>query len=155
VPFVICEPNSFEIVKQFPFEIISHGFDQIEPGGTDNFVNQNGGNGICVECGYHTDPEAKARAWESLRDFLIINGAIDGKLNAPKKQKIINANYIYKTKVDFKLVKTFADFEPIAKGVFVGTDGEEKICAPKDGVIIFARSRQGSKEEAFIVGEVE
>jgi len=153
IPFVICEPNSFEIVKEFPFEIVSYGFDGIEPGGTDNYVNEHGGDGICVECGYHYDPEAKSRAWESLRDFLILNGAIDGNLNEPRDQKIIDANYIYKTRVNFRLAKYFADFEEITKGDWVGTDGNEKIYAPKDGVIIFARGREDSGEEAFIVGE--
>lgn len=153
VPFVICEPNSFEIVKEFPFEIISYGFDGIEPGGTDNYVNEHGGNGICVECGYHYDPEAKNRAWESLRDFLVLNEVIEGELNTHLKQRVIDANYIYKTKINFRLAKYFADFEEVKKGDWIGTDGNEKIYAPKDGVIIFARGREDSGEEAFIVGE--
>lgn len=155
IPFVICEPNSFEIVKEFPFGLVAHGFDGIEPGGTDNYVNENGGNGICIECGYHYDPQAKNVAWESLRDFLIHNGAIDGVLGAPQKQAIINANYLYHTKIDFKLAKVFADFEPITKGTLVGVDGGENIYSPKDGVIIFARNREDPREEAFIVGDVE
>lgn len=153
IPFIICEPNSFEIVKEFPFEVVSYGFDGIEPGGTDNYVNEHGGNGICIECGYHYDPEAKDRAWESLKDFLILNNATDGELNVPKKQKVIDANYLYKTKVNFRLAKYFADFEEVAKGDLIGTDGNEKVYAPKDGVIIFARGREDSGEEAFIVGE--
>ncbi|MBL1434440.1 succinylglutamate desuccinylase/aspartoacylase family protein [Candidatus Wolfebacteria bacterium] len=155
VPFVICEQNSFEIVKEFPFEIVSYGFDQIEPGGTDTYVNENGGNGICIECGYHYDPKAKDRSWESLKDFLIINGAIDGELNTPRDQMVVNSNYLYKTKVNFRLHKYFADFEEIREGDFIGTDGNEKIHAPKDGLIIFARNREDSGEEAFIVGDVE
>ncbi len=156
IPFIICEPHSFHIAKMLPFPIRSHGWDYIEEGGTDYFVNNNPqkGNGICVECGYHKDPEAPKRAYDSIVTFLKIMDLISGKeeLKEMKNQREIHAHYIYKTQKNFTIDREFADFEPIMKGKFLGYDGQTPIFAKSDGVIIFAKNCKESGEEAFILG---
>lgn len=37
--FIICEENSASIVEDFPFDIRCYGFTDIEPGGTDGYMN--------------------------------------------------------------------------------------------------------------------
>jgi len=157
IPFIICEPHSFEIAKKLPFPIRSHGWDYIERGGTDYFVNNNPhkGNGICVECGYHQDPEAPKRAYDSIVTFLKIMDIISGKeeLRETKNQREIHASYIYRTKQNFVLDREFADFEPVMKGKFLGYDGQTTVFAPFNGVIIFARNCKDPNKEAFIMGK--
>ncbi|MEW6617320.1 MAG: succinylglutamate desuccinylase/aspartoacylase family protein [Patescibacteria group bacterium] len=156
-PFIICEPHSFHIAQMLPFPIRSHGWDYIERGGTDYFVNNNPhkGNGICVECGYHQDPEAPKRAYDSIITFLKIMDIISGKeeLKETKNQREIYASYIYKTKRNFTIDREFSDFEPVMKGKFLGYDGQTPVFAPFDGVIIFARNCKDPNKEAFIMGK--
>ena len=154
-PFSICEPHSFDVVSRLPFQVVSHGWDVIHPGGTDYYMNKIGGKGICIECGYHLDKDGPAMAASSIQAFLILMGLIDGDI-PPKipNQKIIYAHFVYHTKVNFKLARKFGDFEEIKKGTVIGTDGGEEVAAEEDTVIIFARDVEG-KGEAFVLSKIE
>ncbi len=159
-PFIICEPHSFDVAKRLPFPIRSHGWDKIEPGGTDYYVNKNPfkGKGICIECGYHLDPEAPKRAYESILIFLRLMNMVDGDKNIPinSAQKQIDASFIYHTKTDFSVVSgSFPDFGRINEGTVIGYDGNRAITAPFDGVVIFPQNCGGPGEEAFIFGREE
>ena len=150
--FVICELNSKDIVKYLPFNLIVSGFDQIEPGGTDYYMNSIGKIGICVECGYLGDQKSVAIAEESIFTFLRARGHIAGE------KQLFNQDYvqmysIYITKNNFKLAKEFSDFEEIKSGQLIGLDGQEKIQAQKDSVILFAINVEVGGEEAFLLGE--
>jgi succinylglutamate desuccinylase len=155
-PFIICEPNSFFIAKKLPFPICSNGWDVIEPGGTDYFVNRNHlkGHGICIECGYHFDQRAPELAMESINIFLNLMGLTsDYKKYSQTKQREILVKYIYLTQSNFTIAKPFADFEKIKKGTLIGYDNKQPINAHFDGVIIFPNNCQGANQEAFILGE--
>lgn len=56
--FVICEPNAAGIFEYLPADLVVSGFDAIEPGGTDYYMNRIGKTGICLECGYLGDPQS-------------------------------------------------------------------------------------------------
>ncbi|HLC70311.1 MAG TPA: hypothetical protein VJH75_04720, partial [Patescibacteria group bacterium] len=131
----------------------SYGWDSIEPGGTDYFMNTRGERGICVECGYNLDPEAPKRAIQSIKIFLSVMGLTDEPIPAPtQNQQTLRAYFIYHTKNDFVPVRTFADFEELKTGEVIGTDGSEKIFAPVEkNVIIFCRKREEANQEAFIL----
>lgn len=155
VPFIICEEHSYEVVKYLPFKIVTSGWDNLEPGATDGFVNKNGGQGICVECGHHDDPKAIETARKTAMVFLWLLG-IKGK---PKnfstvRQTFVKMWHIHITKNNFELSRNFKDFEKIKKGTLIGADGSKKIKAPKDCYILFARNRQSAGEEAFLLGEL-
>lgn len=68
--FIICEENCKEVVDNFPFPIRCYGFSDIEPGGSDGYMNSRGKIGICVECGNHNDREASEKALLSAQKFL-------------------------------------------------------------------------------------
>ena len=53
-PFVICEQNAMTYVNAFPesFSKVVSGFDNLQPGGTDWYMNSVGKVGICIECGF-------------------------------------------------------------------------------------------------------
>jgi len=153
-PFVICENNAHEIVRYFPFTRITSGWDPLEPGGTDAYVDKYGGKGICVECGNHNDPEAIATARTTAEIFLKVMGAIDGAdtLEITKGQEFIQMSDIYITKNNFALACKFDDFAEIKKGEAIGFDGTDKLCAPKDCYLLFARERLNQGEEAYLLG---
>lgn len=157
VPFIICEPHSFMIAERLNFPIRSHGWDIIEAGGTDYYVNRNQkhGRGICIECGWHLDPKAPERAFESLLTFLQIMRVIDNverPIPAPRSQRVVFVPKIHITKTNFRPAKKFSDFEKIQNGELIGYDGDVPIFSPDDHVIIFARPRERAGEEAFILG---
>jgi uncharacterized protein len=156
-PFIICEPHSFPVAEMLPFSIRSYGWDKIEPGGTDYFVNKSGGMGICIECGYHLDSEAPKRALTSALLFLKFFGAIpeDAAQANQKRQTVINAYDIYFSEADFKRARIFADFEPLKAGDLIGTDGGEAVLASDDCLIIFPTDRNKPGEEGFILGRIE
>lgn len=150
--FVICEENAQAITKQLPISLIVSGFDNVEPGGTDYYMNKKGKFGICIECGYFNDSSSKDIAKESILAFLLACGNIPG---TPKvtPQSIIKIEGLHLTKNNFTLNKQFEDFEEVKKNQVVGIDGTEEVKMPIDGIILFARNREYSNEEAFLYGQ--
>ncbi len=151
--FIIAEDNAQLIVKYLPFHLIVSGFDAVEPGGTDYYMNSLGKMGICAECGYLGDPESFKIAEESIISFLAVREHIKRPL-APEKQLRITIYELYLTKTaDFKLAKNFADFQKITSGELIARDGQEEIRAPRNSIILFASSPGTIGAEAFLLGE--
>ncbi|PLX26208.1 hypothetical protein C0580_00445 [Candidatus Parcubacteria bacterium] len=155
VPFAIVAKQSFDIAQKMPFKIKSSGWDIVEPGGTDDYMNRQNKINICAECGYNLDPESIKRAQDIIKIFLKLMGNIDEDIKLYNgEQKLIHAYYIYHTKTNnFKLNKKFKDFEFIKKDTLIGIDGEEKIVASEDSYIIFALNKNQIGVEAFILGK--
>lgn len=160
-PFVICEDNAAGIAESLPVERVVSGFDAVEPGGTDYYMNRNGKIGICVECGYRDDPASLGTAEESILAFLGARGHIDRTPAKKEAQRMrMYSLYLAKTR-RFRLAKMFEDFERVAEGQLIGTDGDEEIRAQEDSVILFASDSRTSTEslepgdEAFLLGRDE
>ena len=151
-PFLICERNAKDIAQYLPVSLVVSGFDTVEPGGTDYYMNVHGKIGICMECGYLGDDSNSKIAEEGILAFLQSRGHLSG---SPKKyeQEYVQMDSLYMTETDFKLAKDFQDFEDIQAGTLIGMDGDKEIYAEKDCVILFARDRPRSKDEAFLLGE--
>ena len=151
--FVICEANASEIVKFFPIDLIVSGFDKVEPGGTDYFMNKNGKIGICLECGYMKNPQSTKVAEESIFAFLKARGHIKNDLT-PQKQSYIQMFKKYFAKTDtFTLSKPFENFEVVEKDQLIGIDGQERINSPKRSLILFAHNGTKIGDEVFLLGE--
>ena len=152
-PFVICEENAKGVIEYLPVDLIVSGFDKVEPGGTDYYMNSIGKIGICIECGYLGNPESTEIAQKGILAFLKARGHILNDVVA-KKQSYIRMYDLYSTKTNnFTLSKTFYDFEEISKDQIVGIDGKKEIKTEKDSIILFARNREQIGEEAFLLGE--
>ena len=120
--FIICEENAMNIVKYIPVPLVVSGFDKLEPGGTDCYMNNLGKVGICVECGYVDDVDSIVVATESIKSFLIATGNIVSNLSIYRQLKI-QMNDIYLTKSNsFILKKEFSDFEEVKEGQVIGCD---------------------------------
>ncbi len=152
-PFIICEANAKGVIEYLPVNRIVSGFDQIEPGGTDYYMNSIGKIGICIECGFLGDPSSIDIAEKSIYAFLKSRNHLVNNLTS-EKQSYLSMYDLYKTKTNkFILTKEFEDFEEIKKGEVIGFDGDQEIKAEKDAVILFARNREKVGEEAFLLGE--
>lgn len=152
-PFVICEKNAFEIAKSLPVDIVVSGFDKVQPGGTDYYMNSIGKIGICIECGYLKSKKSKLIAKKSIMNFLISRKHIKGNIKKQKQLFIkIYSQYITKTST-FILSKKFKDFEKILKNQTIGLDGNKEIKASRNSVILFAKNRNCVGDEAFLLGE--
>lgn len=155
-PFIIAENNSQEIIDKLPISICVSGFDILEPGGTDGYMNSLGKIGICIECGYTNNQHSTEVAMKSILDFLSAMGHIKNKSenNVEKEKVFYHMDTLYHTHTDsFKLEKEFDDFEPLVQGQIIGYDGDTIVKAEKDGIILFARNRDTIGAEAFLFGE--
>lgn len=151
--FVICEANAEEIVKYFPIDLVVSGFDKVEPGGTDYYMNSIGKVGICLECGYIKDPHSVKVAEKNIFAFLKARGHITNNIT-PTKQLYITMFKKYFAKTDtFTLTKPFENFEVIKANQRIGIDGQEKIRAPKRSQILFAHNGIKIGDEIFLLGE--
>ncbi len=153
IPFVICEDNALPIVRKLPAKTVTSGFDRVNPGGTDEYMNRIGKIGICIECGEHLNPDGKRIAMDAIQKFLEHQGHIPATPSLPIEQRRIVMESIYYSKTnDFRLAKDWEDFEPVTKGSIIGTDGGISIRAEYDGIILFARNCTSVGQEAFYFG---
>lgn len=151
--FIICEENCKDVVKDFPFPIRCYGFTEMEPGWTDGYMNSRRKIGICVECGNHNDLEAYDKALTSIQKFLEYFDVVEREESDlwTTEQRIFTAKFAYKTKTtDFRVVKTFADFEDIVEKQLIWYDGDESVYAENTGKILFARDRNEVGVEGFV-----
>lgn len=153
LPFVICEPQSYQTASLLPATIVVSGIDSLHPTGTDAYVNQTGGQGICIECGNHNDPQAVAVANEAIRNFLYAFDVLESSESVSSiTQRYIKAEWIYKNESEFKLAKNFSEFAKINAGEVIGYDGVREVYADKSGIILFPHNRTNPASEAFIFG---
>ena len=152
--FVICEENANLITSVLPVDLIVSGFDKVEPGGTDYYMNKIGKIGICIECGYLGDPKSTETAEESISSFLMATGNIKGDISEKYTQTRIKMTGIYYTHTNnFRLAKEFKDFEELKQGQLIGYDDDEEIIANSDSIILFAQNTKTKGDEAFLIGE--
>lgn len=152
-PFIICEANAKGVVEYLPVDLIVTGFDTVEPGGTDYYMNSIGKIGISMECGYRDDAKSSLVAEEGIYAFLKARGHITNN-KTPKVQSHIHMYDLYMTKtINFVLSKQFKDFEMISDGQVIGTDGIEEIVAKRDCIILFPQNIKQIGGEAFLLGE--
>jgi succinylglutamate desuccinylase len=152
-PFILCEENAAQIARHLPFNLMVSGFDAVEPGGTDYYMNRTGKIGICVECGFRENPQSTDIAVESICTFLRIRGHVRSRIDIAYEQNRIVMYDLYRTKTDFQLAKAFTDFEELQEGQVIGTDGGISVTAPRKSIILFAQNREVADKEAFLLGE--
>jgi len=151
--FVICEANASEIVRYFPIDLVVSGFDKVEPGGTDYYMNSIGKVGICLECGYMKNPQSVKIAEESIFAFLKARGHMKNNL-VPQKQAYVQMFKKYFAKTDkFTLSKPFENFEVLRENQVIGIDGQEEVKTSKRSLILFAHNGTKVGDEVFLLGE--
>lgn len=152
-PFAICESNAVGIVKFFPVDLVVSGFDQVEPGATDYYMNRLEKIGICLECGYIKNLRSTKIATEGILAFLKARGHLTNNL-VPNQQSYVRMYKKYFARTNnFTLAKPFENFELVKKNQLIGTDGLTKIKATKQSLILFAHHGNKIGAEVFLLGE--
>lgn len=151
--FIIAEKNSAGITRYLPVPIICSGFDRIEPGGVDYYMNKRGKIGMCIETGYLDSRQSYRIAWKGIMDFLKVMGTLSGKV-ARVRQQSMCAYFLYRSKTTkFTLAHPFGNFDIVKAQEPIGYDGDELIVADKKSHIIFAHNRNKKGDECFILAE--
>ncbi len=152
-PFIICERNAIDIIKYLPAKNVTFGFDEVEPGATDYYMNKNNKIGICFECGYLGDDYATEVAKQAILSFLSARGHLSLELKQ-NQQQYFQMYIRYLTKTDnFVLTKQFEDFEIVKAGQVIGVDGKEEVRSPQESIILFAHNINKKGGEAFLLGK--
>lgn len=153
--FVICDDPRNPILQYLPQNLLVTGLSTIVPGGSDYYMIKQGKVGICVECGYLSDPESTQIAIKTMFAFFCARNHTLNKVSLYPKKTIV-AKSLYKTKTSkFILSKPFADFEQVKPGQTIGLDGAEEVVVSEEGVILFARNCNRQDEEAFVFGVIQ
>ena len=154
IPFIICQPQSFEFAKILPFDIISWNWDEFESGSTDYYMNLQNKIGICIECGYMYDPKSEERGKKALINFLIKTETIKGQIREIDKKRYLKIINLYKNrKGPFRKLRYFPDFERLNKRTLLGFDGNRAVFVEKDNYVLFVRNMEDLGEECFLVAE--
>lgn len=151
--FAICESNASDVLKTLPVDLVVSGFDDVEPGATDGYMNSIGKVGICLECGYLSNEKSDKVAEEGLLAYLTAMGHIDGDANIQQQSHIRMYKIAYSKTYKFRLTKPFDNFKKIAAGQVIGIDGNEEIKAEKPSYILFAHNADKIGDEIFLLGE--
>ncbi len=159
IAFLACanSPEHQKISKWFTADRILTDPDFILGGApvtTDEFVDQNGGIGICYETGWVEELGVAEEVYKSiiniLKDQRVITGAPQGTASQAKKDVYQMHRAIKLTSPDFRFSAGFGkeSYEPVLPGDIVAYQNEEPVKAGVEGVTIFPK-----REEHWNVGE--
>lgn len=150
-PFVICETSAVPFLRQMPVRKVCFGFDDIQPGGTDYYMNFIGKTGICVECGYLADESGVDIAEASLRALMASMGMSDSADVETYLHQYLRAYQQYYARDLFMMPVPQDDFASIDRNALIGYDGPAEIRAAEDSTILFAKSGIKKGGEAFVL----
>lgn len=152
-PFVIYGAPAEPFVPYLDFDIVSTGWDDVEPGATEGYLLRQGKPGICIECGYINDGgKYGTLAQDSIRAFLTFYGAIAGDLGPARKQRRFHAyKALIKEDESFEYYKQYADFESLPAGTCFARDAQKEYCVDEDSAIVFATNKKVG-DEACVLG---
>lgn len=157
-PFVICEVNGLKLAEKFDVEIVSTGWNALEPGSTDHYMNLKGKIGITLECGsVHDVKRGEELAYKSIQQFLTYTQNISSNIpfsNKPK-QHIELLRVIKKRTANFTFSKQYHDFEELEPGSLIARDGNMTYMANINECIIFANPNKQIGDEVFLIGKLE
>lgn len=155
-PFIICEGEAMELAHLLNFELISSGWDAIEPGAADGYMHRQNKPALCLECGYAEDAQVhQTLAEESVRRVLshlnMLEESTDTSLTVDQKHLEVYKAVIRENE-KYSLARSFKDFEILSEGEDIAVDGERVYKAKEGDCIIFARPNAPIGGEAFILG---
>lgn len=150
-PFVITEARGMKIGQWLPVKFIVHGFTKYEPGSVDEFTDNHGGTGLCVECGFLGAKSSQKVAQQAIREFLKATGSLLGRGRRRSQRRYRICQLYFNKNKTFVPIREWDDFSPVEAGQVIGVDGSTPVAARKSGRLLFVRQRQGSNKECFIL----
>lgn len=165
VPFSLSmseTPEHTRLAAGFPVDVFVSGFKGRITGSSCDWVDNNGGVGIAVECGYLHDMRCGEIAVTCCKLFLSQLGVStfvhDGSL-AKCRIRIIHHEMV-RDKNTFLYTRAFQNFDIVNSGELIARDSQYEYYAPQmqNLRIVFPVSikaiREGSKREVFFLGLV-
>lgn len=108
--------------------------------GTTEYMRTQGGYGVTLECGHHTDPAAPEVAYRATRQALAVLGLVDEPPEpARTDHEVLRlCDVTDRHHPEDRLARPWSSFDPVSPGDLLGTrhDGTE-LRAPSDGFIVF------------------
>lgn len=154
-PFLICEPESFEVARKLNFEVISSGWAKAEPGGTDGYMHSLNKIAICAETGSNFYPQKYfGLAYKTILQFLKYFGAIESSVEYSKKSKkyIQVEESIIRENEQLSFNKNYQNFDSLADGEIFIRDGAKEYTAVEGQYIIFPRPNAEIGQEVCVIG---
>jgi len=155
-PFIICEREAFTIARILNFDIISFGWDKLQPGAADGYMHNLNKPALCLECGAIDDFKKNVKlAYDSIILFLDYFGCRNNKLPQPQRQQsyIEVVKPITKLTKRFKFTRPFNDFDKLSAGEIFAADAVTEYRANKNELIIFPNPAAKVGEEACYIGK--
>lgn len=163
------EGREFEYAKALGAKYIVYGWsdsygrlsedDKKKGMGTTEYLRQNGGFGVTMECGQHLDPISPVNAKNAIHNAInYLNIAQLSSLNAfPEEDPVLIRilKPVMKSK-EGKFTKDWKNFEIVKKGSVLGVfeDGEQ-VVIPEDGVLILPKESSPVGSEWSYLGQIE
>lgn len=154
--FAICEKNAFEIANKFKVAVVSDGWSEAEPNGTDGYMFDKGKIGICLECGPKNEINKSLKvARHAVEIFLDHFGCKKTKQKPSKKKKryITAFRAVKKEGDNFRFSKKFRNFETLPDGIVFAYDGKKEYKADKGNCIILPTPCEVIGGEVFVLGK--
>ncbi len=120
--------------------------------GTTEYMRSQGGYGVTLECGQHSDPAAPEVAQQAIHHALAHLGLIDGALPpaVADPQLLRLTEVVDKHHQDDRFTHTWSSYDPVTAGQHIGErhDGTA-VCAAQDGFIVFPNPGASAGNEWF------
>jgi len=124
--------------------------------GTTEYMRQQGGCAITLECGQHADPQAPDVAWRAIRNTLAHLGLVD--LPAPpavaKPELLRLTEVVDRHHPQDSFARVWSSFDALHSGDLIATrhDGRP-VLAPFDGYIVFPNNNATPGNEWFYLAQ--
>ena len=150
--FLIWEEK--KLAKYFPVKKFLSWIDWVQKWWSDGYMYNIWKIWFCIESGSIYDKKWPQIAYQSIINFLKLTGNIKWKAKIfNKNQTHIHCQKMYKSQTDnFVLAKKFKDFEYIAQWELIWIDGNKKIRAMENWIILFPHSVDQKWKECFVFG---
>ncbi|MES2152026.1 MAG: succinylglutamate desuccinylase/aspartoacylase family protein [Pseudomonadota bacterium] len=127
--------------------------------GTTEFMRSTGGYALTLECGQHKDPAAPEVAFKAIMNTLAHLGLIEAEAPAPlalDQMEALSMVAVHdKLHVDDRFTRSWASFDPVAKGEQIGVRADgTPVTAQFDGRILFPDAAAGANQEWYYMTRV-
>ncbi|GGE89461.1 succinylglutamate desuccinylase/aspartoacylase domain-containing protein [Massilia psychrophila] len=122
--------------------------------GTTEYMRTTGGYALTLECGQHNDPAASGVAYRAIMNTLAFLKVIDGPEPQPvafDRTEALSMVVVHdKMDKGDSFVRTWASFDPVAKGQQIGVRADgTPVTSELDGRILFPDTNAGANQEWY------
>ena len=124
--------------------------------GTTEFMRENGGYALTLECGQHEDTNSKSIGYQAILNTLIHLGFIQGPEPTPtaEPESLRLYTVIDREHADDNFAKLWESFDQVAPGDVIGTRASgELVVADQPGFIVFPNPRALPGQEWFYLAK--